>query len=114
MIGIVPRLSRIEAAVGSAERDARRLRVLNLMCWIGCAFATGWGMTQLLDSTPGMWKGAAVNAAAALVYALIPQLARVAPLTALVTSSIFTNAYLFTILYLFGTRSRRPPRPSAP
>ncbi|HWE15802.1 MAG TPA: hypothetical protein VG758_01265 [Hyphomicrobiaceae bacterium] len=114
MIGIVRRLSRIEAAVGSAERDARRLRVLNLMCWIGCAFATGWGMTQLLDSTPGMWKGAAVNAAAALVYALIPQLARVAPLTALVTSSIFTNAYLFTILYLFGTRSRRPPRPSAP
>jgi hypothetical protein len=29
MMGIVRRLSRIEAAVGSAERDARRLRVLN-------------------------------------------------------------------------------------
>src|SRR5262245_31143724 len=89
----------------TTEKDARRLRVLKLMAWIGCAFATGWGITQVLDATPGMWKAVAVNAVAALFYALLPQLARVGPLTAMVTLSIFTNAYLFTIISLFGTSS---------
>ena len=90
------------------DKDARRLRVLNLMAWIGCVFAAGWGITQFLDPTPGMWKGAAVNAVAALVFALIPQLARVAPRAAAVTTTIFAYAYIFIIISLFGTGSGVP------
>jgi signal transduction histidine kinase/CheY-like chemotaxis protein len=89
----------------TTEKDARQLRVLKLMTWMGFAFAAGWGITQFLDPTPGMWKAAAVNGVAALVYASIPQLARVAPLSAMVTSSIFTYAYLFALIGLFGTDS---------
>jgi signal transduction histidine kinase/CheY-like chemotaxis protein len=52
-----------------------------------------------------MWKPVAVNLVAALVYASIPLLARVAPLTAMVTTTVFGYAYLFTIIGLFGTSS---------
>jgi len=69
---------------------------------VDCAFATTWGITQLLDATPNMWKAAAVNAIAALVFALMPPLARVAPLSAMVTTSIFTYAYLFKLRDLGG------------
>jgi signal transduction histidine kinase/CheY-like chemotaxis protein len=90
------------------EKNARRLRVMKLMSWIGCVFAAGWGITQFLDPTPGMWKAATVNAVAALVFALIPQLARVAPFSATVTSTVFVYAYLFIIISLFGTGSGVP------
>jgi adenylate cyclase len=92
----------------TTEKDARRLRVMKLMAWIGCVFAAGWGITQFLDPTPGMWKAATVNAVAALVFALIPQLARVAPFSAIVTSTVFAYAYLFIIISLFGTGSGVP------
>jgi signal transduction histidine kinase/CheY-like chemotaxis protein len=90
------------------EKNVRRLRVMKLMSWIGCVFAAGWGITQFLDPTPGMWKAATVNAVAALVFALIPQLARVAPFSATVTSTVFVYAYLFIIINLFGTGSGVP------
>src|SRR5262245_27189592 len=90
----------------TTEKDARRLRVLKLMWWIGCAFATGWGIVQAFDPKPGLWKAAAVNAVAAVFYALLPQLmGRVASLTAMVTTSIFTYAYIFIIISLLGTGS---------
>lgn len=90
------------------EKDARRLRVLNLTTWFACIIAAGWGITQFLDSTPGMWKAATVNAVAAVVFALIPQLARVAPLSAKVTALAFGYSYIFVITSLFGTSSGVP------
>jgi adenylate cyclase len=89
----------------TTEKDARRLRVSKLMTWMGFAFAAGWGITQFPDQTPGMWKAVAVNGVAALVYASLLQLARVAPLSAGVASALFTYAYLFALISLFGTDS---------
>ena len=92
----------------TTDKDARRLRVLNLMAWIGCVFAAGWGITQFLDPTPGMWKGAAVNAVAALVFALNSATGPVAPRAAAVTTTIFAYAYIFLVISLFGTGSGVP------
>jgi two-component system, sensor histidine kinase len=88
------------------ERVPRRRRVVSLMAWFGFVFAAGWGVTQFLDPTPGMWKAASVNAIAAVTFVSVPLLLRIAPtLPVLIALSIFNNVYLFIIIYLFGTGS---------
>jgi signal transduction histidine kinase len=55
-----------------------------------------------------MWKGAAVNAVAAMTFVLMLLLSRVAPVLTTVFATIFTYAYLFAIINLFGTSSGVP------
>jgi signal transduction histidine kinase/CheY-like chemotaxis protein len=88
---------------GYPEKVARRLRALNLATWIVAAVASGFAVVRFLDPTPGVWKAAAVNAFAALIFALVPLLHRFGPLWAAVSIFLFAYAYLFVLIWLLGT-----------
>ena len=89
------------------ERVARRLRGLNLAAWIAttiaaCGFATNVAL-QFLDPKPGLWKGGAVAALAALIYASVPLLHRFGTLWSALTFTLTLQAHLFSLTWLFGT-----------
>ena len=91
------------------EKVARRLRALNLVTWIGvavaaCGVATNVAL-QFLDPKPGLWKAGAVHALAALICASIPLLHRFGTLWSALTLSSTTQAYFFSLTWLFGTGS---------
>ena len=91
------------------ERVARRRRALNLAAWIAtaiasCGFATNVAL-QFLDPKPGLWKGGAVAALAALIYASVPLLHRFGTLWSALTLSSTVQAYFFSITWLIGTGS---------
>ena len=85
------------------EKVARRLRALNLTTWIASAVASGFAIVQSFDTTPGVWKVAAINALAALVCAAIPLLHRFGPLAGAVGFISFLYVYFFVDLVLMGT-----------
>lgn len=85
------------------EKVARRLRALNIATWIASAVASGFAIVQFLDSTPGLWKVAAINALAAVVCAAIPLLHRLGPLAAAVCFTSFLYVYFFADLVFMGT-----------
>ena len=89
------------------ERVARRPRALNLAAWIAtaiaaCGFATNVAL-QFLDPKPGLWKGGAVAALAALIYASVPLLHRFGTLWSALTFTLTLQAHLFSLTWLFGT-----------
>ena len=89
------------------ERVARRLRGINLAAWIAtavaaCGFATNVAL-QFLDPKPGLWKGAAVAALAALIYASVPLLHRFGTLWSALTFTLTLQAHLSSLTWLFGT-----------
>ena len=91
------------------EKVARRLRALNLATWCGaavaaCGFATDVAL-EFLDPKPGLWKAAAVNALAALIYASMPLLHRFGTLWGALTLTLTAQAYFFSLTWLFGTGS---------
>ena len=86
------------------EKVARRLRALNIATWIASAVASGFAIVQFLDPTPGLWKVAAINALAAVVWATIPLLHRLGPLAAtclLASSSLYAS--IFVVLFFLGS-----------
>ena len=87
------------------EKVARRLRALNLTTWIAATTSTltFFVVAPLLDTTPGLWKAAAVNALGGPIYALVPLLHRFGSLAAAVTLLIVAYADFFVLTYLLGT-----------
>src|SRR5262249_22764398 len=61
-------------------------------------------MPALLATMPGSWKGGAVDALAAPIYASVPLLHRFGSLAAPVALLIVAYAHFFVLIYLFGTR----------
>ena len=86
-----------------SERVARRLRALNITTWIASAVSSGYAIVQFLDPTPGLWKVAAINALAALIFGAIPLFHRVGPLAAALAFMIILYVDLFVLVFLFGT-----------
>jgi signal transduction histidine kinase/DNA-binding response OmpR family regulator len=85
------------------EKDARRLRVLNLAAWIACGYSTFFAASSILNPSPAMANVASVHAVAALAYAMVPLLARIAPLSAAVAGLSFAYVYTFVLTWLIGT-----------
>ena len=90
------------------EGVARRLRAVNLSAWIVTALSVGFAVAQFLDPTPGVWKAAAVNALAALLYASVPLLHRFGPHAAALALMIVGYADLSALIWLLGTGTGMP------
>jgi adenylate cyclase len=85
------------------EKVARRLRALNISTWIGSALTCGFAVTQFLDSKPGLWKVASINAVTALLLAAVPLLHRFGPLAAPLVFITIVYVATFVVCSLFGT-----------
>ena len=90
------------------EGVARRLRAVNLSAWIVTALSVGFAVAQFLDPTPGVWKAAAVNALAALLYASVPLLHRFGPHAAALALMFVGYADLSALIWLLGTGTGMP------
>jgi MASE7 protein len=80
-----------------SEKDARRLRALQLASWLTCVLATVSGITAYLESSPT----ATFHILVVAIFALVPLLARRAPLSAAVV----------LIVWCYIRRRRPDPRP---
>jgi adenylate cyclase len=87
------------------ENVARRLRSLNMATWIAAAVAVIYSVAQFLDSTPGLWKVAGVNAIGALILTALPLLHRFGALAAPIGLIVTTYAYFFLVCSMIGTAS---------
>jgi adenylate cyclase len=87
------------------ENVARRLRSLNLTTWIAAAVGVIYSVAQFLDSTPGLWKVAVVNAIGALILTAVPLLHRFGALAAPIGLIVTAYAYFFVVCSMIGTAS---------
>ena len=89
------------------EKDARRLRALNLTAWIAAAVAAfafaSTVVLQFLNPKPGLWKAGLVYALAASIWASVPLLHRFGILWGPLILVLTAYAYFFAIICLFGT-----------
>jgi adenylate cyclase len=85
------------------EKDARRLRAVNITAWIAAGVATVFAVVQFLDPTPGLWRLGAINALDAAVWAAIPLLHRFGTLAASIAFGISVFVSNFVISVLLGT-----------
>jgi len=85
-----------------SEKDARRLRVLNFLAWVGCTVSIGLAAASFLNASPDVWKLGSVHLVAAPIYALIPRLSRRAPLSAMAMIYICAYAHFFVVAALIG------------
>ena len=85
------------------EKVARRLRAVNIAAWLSAAVTAFFAVVRLLDPVPGRWKIAAVNAIAALVFALIPLLHRFGPLCAPLAFVVVAYLFILWVISVFGT-----------
>ncbi len=85
------------------EKDARRLRAVNITTWIGASVAAIFAVVQFLDATPGLWKLGAINAFDAVIWAAIPLLHRFGAMAAAVAFGISVLLSNFVITVLLGT-----------
>ena len=85
------------------EKVTRRLRALNIAAWLAAAVPAFFAFLRFLDARPGMWKIAAVNTLAALVYRSIPLLHRFGPQAAPLAFVVFSYAFIFWVSSVFGT-----------
>ena len=84
------------------EKVARRLRAVNLTAWLAAAVAAAYSVAQFIDSTPGLWKPATVNAVAGLALTLIPLLHRFGPLVAPISFTVIAYMAIFLDCALLG------------
>jgi len=88
---------------GYPERVARRLRALNITSWIATGVSAAFAATQAFDSSPGIWKVAAINALAVPLCAAVPLLHRFGALAAPLGLFFILYGGFFLIIALVGT-----------
>lgn len=90
------------------EPVARRLRVLNLACWMSALGVTGFAIHYLASPLPGGTRAGGANAVAAVLLAAIPLLHRFGPLHAPLAFAIVANAGIFVVCSIVGTDTGMP------
>ncbi|OBI50965.1 adenylate cyclase [Mycobacterium kyorinense] len=93
--------ARVQHYVDSA---ARRIRVLNINTMLAMFVSGGFGILELL-TVPGAWRTAAINVAAAVIFALIPLLHRFGELVAPLTFICTAYVSIFIVCWDVGTAS---------
>jgi adenylate cyclase len=103
--GRVPRLT---SAIGDrtqhfADSLTRRRRVLNIATWITAVVTAGFGAIELM--TGRLWYAALINAAAALIFAMIPLLHRFGELVAPLALVCTANVLMILVTWRLGTHA---------
>jgi adenylate cyclase len=85
------------------EKVALRLKAVSITAWLSAAITAFFAVMHLLDPIPGMWRIAAVNGIATLVFALVPLLHRFGPLFAPLALVVVSYLFILWVIFVFGT-----------